>query len=421
MTHVYRVRGLHCSQEAALIQKRLATVTGVTAVSFEILDEKMSVEFDPAATSAASIAMVVRELGMGVDTWAEMAHRESWWDQWGQITFCVLSGIAMLAGMIFEARESDNFWLGLLAHQHAGNEAHHELELFPLLTFGLAILLGAWHIVPKAWRALRARHLDMNILVLIALTGAIALAEYTEAANLAFLFALANLIELWSLRSAAAQIRTIKAAIAHEPHHHHHHHHHKSVLPAREQFIDRFARWYTPALLVLAALVALALPFSGASKAEWLNFSLMILLTACPCALVISTPVTLASALASAARHGAFVPHGFALEQAAESDDALASLISQHQVVLRPEDQPRFRFLRNHAQRAMFTMKVNVAIAVFAKVAFLAFATLGKASLWMAVASDLGAMVLVTLIGLRMLHAIEPALASSTANRSQAA
>lgn len=418
MTQHFRVRGLHCSQEAALIQKKLAGVTGIEAVSFEILDEKMSVEFDAGAVSPEQIAAHVRELGMGVDHWAAGAQQETWWARWGQVAFCVLSGGAMLAGMIFEARESDNFWLGMLAHSHGAAEgAHHELELFPLAAFGLAVLLGAWYVVPKAWRAVRARHLDMNILVLIALVGAVALEEYTEAANLAFLFALANLIELWSLRRAAAQIQTIKGQIAHE---HHHHHHPKGVLPVREQFIDRFARWYTPVLLVLAMLVALALPLTGASKAEWLNFSLMILLTACPCALVISTPITIASALASAARHGAFVPHGLALEQAAESDQALAGLISQHQVVLRPEDQPRFRFLRDHAARAMFTMKLNVALAVAAKLAFLAFAVMGKASLWMAVASDLGAMVVVTLIGLRMLHAIEPR-AASTASRSQAA
>lgn len=406
MIQHYRVRGLHCSQEAALIQKRLAELPGVESVGFEILHEKMSVEFDAAAVDSDTLVSAVRELGMGVEAWTERpAAAASWWERWGQVTFCVLSGAAMLAGMVHEARESDNFWLGLVAHTHGEGE-HHELEMFPLAMFALAVVLGAWYVVPKAWRAFRARHLDMNILVLIALAGAVALEEYAEAANLAFLFALANLIELWSLRRAATQIRRIKEEIAHEPHAHHHKHQH--MLPAREQFIDRFARWYTPVLLVLAALVALVLPLAGASRAEWLNFSLMILLTACPCALVISTPVTIASALASAARQGAFVPHGLALERAAESDAALGEMVGHHQVVLRPEDAPRFRFLRNHARRAMFTMKLNVAIAVAAKVAFLVLAVWGKASLWMAVASDLGAMVVVTMIGLRMLRAAEP-------------
>jgi cation transport ATPase len=404
MTAQFRVRGLHCSQEAALIQKRLANMPGVDAVTFEILEEKMTVEMRAPAETAQILAGI-SELGMSASPWQEQTAPPTWWQRWGQVTFCALSGLFMLAGMIFEAREADNFWLGLLAHQHGAGEEHHELELFPFTMFALAVVLGAWYLVPKAWRALRAKHLDMNILVLIALVGAVAMEEYTEAANLAFLFALANLVELWSLRRAAAQIRQIKAEIAHQPHHHHHD---AGMLPATEQFMDRFARWYTPVLLVLAALVALALPLAGANRAEWLNLSLMILLTACPCALVISTPVTIAASLAAAARHGAFVPHGLALEQAAASDDALRGLVSQHQVVLRPEDQPRFRFLREHATRAMFTMKMNVAIAVLAKIAFLVLALMGKASLWMAVASDLGAMLVVTLIGLRMLHAPEP-------------
>ena len=397
----YRVRGLHCSQEAGLIQKKLATLGGVDSVSFEILDEKMTVECDrPADVEAA-----VRALGMGIEPWHEKSGAISWWERWGQILFCAISGAAMLAGMIHEASESDNFWLGLLAHDHSGGgEHHHELETLPFVLFGIAIVAGAWYVVPKAWRAIRARHLDMNILVLIALAGAIALEEFTEAANLAFLFSLANLIEYWSLRRAADSIRRIKAEI-----HEHHHHHHKGVLPAQEQFIDRFARWYTPVLLGLGALVALTLPFAGANRAERFEFALMILLTACPCALVISVPVTIASALASAAKHGAFVPHGLALEQAAVSDEALEGLIGQHQVVLKPENDTRFRFLRAHAERTMRTLKLNVALAVGAKVAFLGLALMGKASLWMAVASDVGAMLVVTLIGLRLLHAVEPA------------
>lgn len=412
MTAHYRIRGLHCSQEAGLIQKKLADLGGVDAVSFEILDEKMTVE----ARDLAPVEAAVRSLGMGIEPWQEKRGAGSWWERWGQLLFCVISGVAMLAGMVYEAREADNFWLGLLAHEHhhEGGE-HHELEAFPLAMFAIAVVAGAWYVVPKAWRALRAKHLDMNILVLIALAGAVALEEYTEAANLAFLFALANLIEYWSLRRAADQIRQIKAEIQH---HHHHHHHPKGVVPAQEQFIDRFARWYTPVLLGLGALVALTLPFSAADKAERFEFALMILLTACPCALVISVPVTLAAALASAARHGAFVPHGLALEQAAMSDEALEGLIGQHQVVLKPENQSRFRFLRAHAMRTMSTLKWNVAIAVGAKVAFLALASMNKASLWMAVASDVGAMLVVTLIGLQLLKAVEP---SSVQLRAEAA
>jgi len=83
---------------------------------------------------------------------------------------------------------------------------------------------------------------------------------------------------------------------------------------ASEQVIERFARVYTPVVLAMAALVPLV---SGGSWEQRLYLAMMVLLIACPCALVISTPVTIASALASAARRGVLVKGGAALERVA--------------------------------------------------------------------------------------------------------
>ncbi|HXH04516.1 MAG TPA: heavy metal translocating P-type ATPase [Candidatus Competibacteraceae bacterium] len=82
-----------------------------------------------------------------------------------------------------------------------------------------------------------------------------------------------------------------------------------------QRFVDAFARVYTPAVVALAALVA-ALPplLAGAELREWLYSALVLLVIACPCALVISTPVTVVSALAAAARHGILVKGGAWLE-----------------------------------------------------------------------------------------------------------
>ena len=83
-----------------------------------------------------------------------------------------------------------------------------------------------------------------------------------------------------------------------------------------ERFIDRFSRIYTPVIMLIALLVAVAPPlFFAASWEEWIYKGLTLLLIGCPCALVISTPAAITSGLAAAARHGALIKGGAALEQ----------------------------------------------------------------------------------------------------------
>lgn len=81
------------------------------------------------------------------------------------------------------------------------------------------------------------------------------------------------------------------------------------------RFIDRFSRWYTPAAMAVSALVVLAPPLLvGADWFTWIYRGLSVLLIACPCALVISTPAAIASGLASGARYGLLIKGGAALE-----------------------------------------------------------------------------------------------------------
>ncbi|MBO1519208.1 heavy metal translocating P-type ATPase [Oceanisphaera pacifica] len=82
------------------------------------------------------------------------------------------------------------------------------------------------------------------------------------------------------------------------------------------RFIERFSRWYTPAMILAAALVALMPPLLMAADWEtWIYRGLVLLLIGCPCALVISTPAAVTSALASASRMGILIKGGAALEQ----------------------------------------------------------------------------------------------------------
>ena len=82
-----------------------------------------------------------------------------------------------------------------------------------------------------------------------------------------------------------------------------------------ERFIDRFSRYYTPAVVAVAAVVAVTPPLvAGAAWSEWIYKGLALLLIGCPCALVISTPAAIAAALSAGARHGLLVKGGAVLE-----------------------------------------------------------------------------------------------------------
>jgi len=82
-----------------------------------------------------------------------------------------------------------------------------------------------------------------------------------------------------------------------------------------QRFVDQFARYYTPAVVAFAvALTVLGPLFFGGTWNDWLYKSLVMLVIACPCALVLSTPVTVVSGLTAAARHGILIKGGVYLE-----------------------------------------------------------------------------------------------------------
>jgi Cd2+/Zn2+-exporting ATPase len=88
-----------------------------------------------------------------------------------------------------------------------------------------------------------------------------------------------------------------------------------------EAFVDRFSRYYTPAIIILAILVALIPPFIlGHSFNYWVYRSLVLLVVACPCALAISTPVAMVSSITSASKNGVLVKGSIYIEKVNDSD-----------------------------------------------------------------------------------------------------
>jgi cation transport ATPase len=413
------VHGMDCAEEAALVRRALAPNRAVQGVEFDLIHGNVDIAFDAAATTETALVEAVRGTGLGAHTVHALErvaerpgeatghlHEHAHADDRSTIS-TTLSGVLFLAGWIIEGFASDHWFETFVNHTHNARAA---------IFYGMSAFAGLWPMWPRAAAALRHRRLDMHALVCLTVIGAAAIGEWSEGAAVAFLFALAHRLEAWSIDRARAEIAALvgrgPSLVAHGLQH---------AAPV-ERWIERFAAIYTPVVTGAAVLVALVPPLVDGQWSVWFYRALVFLVLACPCALVISTPVTMVAALTSAARRGVLVKGGAVLEKAAgaaaPTRAALAALgitvagarerserLEAADVVVTAADDRAMELLVHHARRALRVVRQNVAIALLTKVAFLISAPFGFAPLWMAVLADTGATVIVTLNALRLLSA----------------
>ncbi len=404
----FAIRGLDCAEEVKALKETVGKLTGVGKLDFNLLDGTMTIQAaDDGPVDDGAILAAVRRAGLeavaveAAGSSAAGEQTEPWWTIHGRTLMCWTSGVLVLIGFLLHA-----LLHGDLLHALVGGEgmAHHQFPLAVIVFYAAATVSGGWFVVPKAWLALRRLRADMNLLMTIAVIGAMAIGQWFEAGTVAFLFALSLLLESWSVGRARRAIRSLvgmtpptarylcpqdgqimERAVAEVPVG-------ATILvrpgeripldgivtkgrtsvnqapitgesmpvakeegaelfagtinedgaiefratkPAAdttlariirmveqaqsrrapvEQWVDTFARYYTPTMIGLALLVAVVPPLLGGQWGRWFYEALVMLVIACPCALVISTPVSIVAALTAAARAGVLIKGGAFLE-----------------------------------------------------------------------------------------------------------
>jgi Cd2+/Zn2+-exporting ATPase len=381
---IFRVEGMDCNEEVIILERRLKPLIGLEALSADLIAQRLHVKYDAAKLTTSAMVDAVGETGMRM--WLE--HEEP-----------------MLGGSALAWRWKLMLGCGgLLASAAVLDTLGFFRATLPL--YLAAVAVGIVYPLRRGITAARSRTLDINVLMVIAVAGALALGDWAEAASVVFLFALAQWLEVRTMERARRAIRALIDLAPREALVRRNGREERipvdAVVPGDEvivrpgeklpldgivlagrsdvneapltgesrpvdkapgdevyagtinghgalevkvlrlgrdsrlariihlvetaqsrrapvqSFVDRFARVYTPVVLVLAAAVAVLPPLLAAGPVTvWLYRALVLLVIACPCALVISTPVSIVAALSAAARHGVLIKGGASLERLA--------------------------------------------------------------------------------------------------------
>jgi len=371
MRQRYYVRGMDCAHETALLRKELEGRAGVEELSFDVTRQAMTV-IGP--IPRGDVESAVARTGMKAEPFE--GHKEE--DRRILALSTAISGMALAAGLMAGAVDEPRLpflllsiaagiWHVLPRAFGAARRFSPDMHLLMTIAIGGAMGIGEWveaasvaflyslSLALEAWSVGRARRAVEKLLELAPATARLADSGSEVAAadvepGTRILVKPGERVPLDGVVTngmsgvdespitgesmpvdkqegaavfagsinggGALTIETTKAAgettVAHMV---------RLVETAgekrsrAERWVDRFARIYTPAVMGLALLVGILPPLLlGGAWGEWFYRALVLLVIACPCALVISTPVSIVAALAAAARHGVLIKGGEHIE-----------------------------------------------------------------------------------------------------------
>ena len=196
---------MDCAEEVAVLKDVVGPVVGgADRLSFDILNGKMTVAAE-AAVDDRQVKAAVAKTGMQAERWKDergSAHADD--GRRSRVILTVASGALTFGGFLTHAALAGSIGAALGSE---GAGLAHDVPLLARLLYGAAIVCGAWFVAPKGWFALRRLRPDMNLLMTIAVIGAVLIGEWFEAATVSFLFALSLALEAWSVGARSTRRR----------------------------------------------------------------------------------------------------------------------------------------------------------------------------------------------------------------------
>src|SRR4030095_14807614 len=184
-SQTYKIHGLDCVEEVTILKNAVGPLMGgPEQLSFDVLNGRMTVSGN---ASADRVIDAVRRTGMRAELWIPNTKGGATRPTAAGISVrtwtTVASGVLALLGFIVHVRTAGSVTAALGSE---GLGLTHEGPLLSRLLYAAAAITGAWFVLPKALYSIRTLRPDMNLLMTLAVAGAMVIGEWFEAATVAF-------------------------------------------------------------------------------------------------------------------------------------------------------------------------------------------------------------------------------------------